>query len=138
MIMPLVVLKATAFSVAFNAPCNPNTANPERGFFSFPHWWKYINTGRGDALGGCTPHLDFSNGPMPILKIGLAIIDMLLYLGGIAAVITIIIAGIGYIMAAGAPDKITSARKRIQNGLIGLLIVVIASAVVSFIGKTLT
>ncbi len=138
MILPLTMLKEATLSVAFNAPCNPNTANPDNGFFNFPPWWKYINTGRGDALGGCTPYLDFSNGPLPLLKIGLAIIDMLLYLGGIIAVAAIIIAGISYITAAGAPDKITSARKRIQNAIIGLIIVVIASAVVSFIGGTLT
>lgn len=137
----LAFIKALDFAVAFGAKCNPNAPGNGGSFFGFPTWYKYFNTqndGRGDALGGCTPHIDFSNGPMPALKIGLAMIDILLFLGGIAAVITIIIAGISYIMAAGAPDKITSARRRIQNGLIGLAIVVIASATVSFIGNTLT
>jgi type IV secretory pathway VirB2 component (pilin) len=131
----LGVLKLVQFGVAFNEKCNPNKDNPASSFFGFPHWWQYINTGVGDALGGCTPTVNFSNGPSPILAIALAITDMLLYLAGIAAVISIIIAGISYIMAAGAPDKITAARKRIQNSLIGLGIVLVAATTVSFIGN---
>jgi hypothetical protein len=121
---------------AFNDKCDPSKSGGK--FFGFPHWWQYIPNGRIGVLGECTPTVDFSNGPMPLLQIGLAVIDMLLYLAGIVAVVSIIVAGFSYITAAGAPDKITSSRKRIQNSLIGLAIVVIASAIVSFIGNTLT
>ena len=129
-------IKPLSIIAAFNDKCDPTKGASK--FFGFPHWWQYIKTGRVDALGGCTPTVDFSNGPMPLLQIGLAVIDILLYLAGIVAVVSIIIAGISYITAAGSPDQITSARKRIQNALIGLAIVVIASSVVSFIGYTLT
>jgi hypothetical protein len=40
-------------------------------------------------------------------------------------------------MAAGSADKITAARKRIVNSLIGLAIALVAIAVVSFIGNSL-
>jgi hypothetical protein len=102
-------------------------------FFGIPHWWKYLKVQK-DSLGQCTPTFSFPN---DILAVGLAIIDILLRLAGIAAVISIIIAGISYITAAGSTDKITAARKRIQNALIGLAIVLVASAVVSFIGNSL-
>jgi len=75
--------------------------------------------------------------PDGLWSIGLAIIDMLLYVAGIVAVISIIIAGVSYITAAGSSDQITSARKRIVNSLLGLAIVLIASALVSFIGNAI-
>jgi hypothetical protein len=102
-------------------------------FFGFPHWWKYLN-GQIDSLGKCAPVI---HPPGGLWAIALAVIDILLRLAGIAAVISIIIAGISYIGAAGASDKITAARKRIVNSLIGLAIVLIAAAVVSFIGNSL-
>jgi type IV secretory pathway VirB2 component (pilin) len=60
-----------------------------------------------------------------------------LRLAGIVAVISIILAGIGYITAAGNAEKITSSRKRIVNSVLGLAIVFVAAAVVSFIGNSL-
>ena len=102
-------------------------------FFGFPHWWKYLNT-QTDPTGKCVPAFNF---PSDTWAVGLAVIDMLLHLAGIVAVVSIIIAGVSYITAAGAADKITSARKRIVNSLLGLAIVLVASAVVSFIGNSL-
>ncbi|MBX4197635.1 hypothetical protein KW801_03730 [Candidatus Saccharibacteria bacterium] len=104
-----------------------------RSFFGFPHWWKYLS-GQVDPIGKCSPAFSF---PSDTWAVGLAIIDMLLRLAGIVAVVSIIIAGIGYITAAGSADKITSSRKRIVNSLLGLAVVLAASAVVSFIGNSL-
>lgn len=104
-----------------------------RSFFGFPHWWKYL-PGEKDPLGKCAPVFDF---PSDTWAVALAILDMLLRLAGIAAVISIIIAGITYITAAGSTDKITSARKRIINSLLGLAVVLVAAATVSFIGNSL-
>jgi hypothetical protein len=80
------------------------------------------------------PKVDLPGG---LWSIGLAVIDMLLYLAGIVAVISIVIAGISYITAAGSSDQITSARKRIINSLLGLAIVLVATALVSFIGNAI-
>jgi hypothetical protein len=126
--------KLNILSVAFGVSCDPNKANPQSNFFSFPHWWKYVNTGSGDALGNCTPSVKIPDGLLPI---GLAVIDMLLYFAGIAAVISIIIAGVSYITAAGSSDKITAARKRIINSLLGLAVALVAITVVSFLGNSL-
>jgi|GEM_PF-557785 len=127
------VLAATGFNTA----CDPNKSGNGGSFFGFPHWWKYIHSGTRDALGGCNPTVQFSGGASGILAIALAVLDMLLYLAGIAAVISIVVAGVSYITSIGAPDKITAARKRIQNALIGLAIVFVASALVTFIGNRL-
>ena len=119
---------------AFNiGPCNPNKAN-HGSFFGFPPWWKYIKTGNYDGLGGCTPTVSFPGG---VWSIAFAVIDMLLYLAGIVAVISIVIAGVSYITAAGNAENITGARKRIINSLLGLAVVLVATAAVSFIGNTI-
>lgn len=129
--LQIALLKLTTLAVFDTGSCDPTKAN-NHSFFGFPPWWKYIHTGNFDGLGGCTPSIVFPTG---VWAIAFAVIDMLLYLAGIVAVVSIIIAGISYITAAGNAESITKARKRIVNSLIGLAIVIIASAVVSFIGN---
>jgi hypothetical protein len=115
------------------AATNLNCPGYNNSFFGFPHWWRYLDIQK-DALGKCAPVVHMPGG---LWAIGLAVIDILLRLAGIAAVLSIIIAGISYIGAAGSSDKITAARKRIVNSLIGLAIVLAASGIVSFIGNRL-
>lgn len=112
--------------------CDPRKDNTNWDFFGFPHWWDYISTGEKDAFGKCVPKVNFPEG---LWAIGLAVVDILLTLAGIIAVVMIIIAGINYITSMGNPEKGVSARKKITNSLIGLGIVLLAGAVVSFIGK---
>lgn len=123
---------------AFNSgrPCNDRlaTENANNGFLGFPHWWKYIKNGETDALGNCNPKVKF---PDDLLAIGFAIIDMLLYAAGIAAIIFIIVGAVTYMTASGNGEKAAAARKRILNAIIGLIIVLLAVAVVSFIGQKL-
>jgi hypothetical protein len=125
----LALLAPFFFAANVGAKCTPKSGS----FFGLPHWWEYLPT-KIDDLGQCSPVFNF---PGDIWAVGLAVTDMLLRVAGIVAVISIVIAGISYITAAGSADKITSARRRIVNSLIGLAIVVIASAAVQFIGKSL-
>jgi hypothetical protein len=129
------IFSRLVFFADFNTgqACDPNKVT-QYPFFGFPHWWRYINKGEYDGLGHCVPKVDVPNG---LWQIALAVIDMLLYVAGIVAVISIIIAGITYITAAGSADKITASRKRIVNALLGLAVVLIASALVSFIGNAI-
>jgi hypothetical protein len=99
-------------------------------FFGLPPWWKYIQPQPTPPDCNVTVKL-----PEGLWAIAFAVIDMLLYIAGIVAVISIIIAGIQYITSLGNTDSTTKARKRIQNSLIGLAIVLIAAPIVSFIGN---
>lgn len=128
----LAIPKLLVFFAAVGDRCNLPGAGV-RSFFGFPHWWKYL-TGEMDPVGKCSPAFNF---PSSFLPVGLAVIDMLLRLAGLVAVISIIIAGITYITSAGSVDKATSARKRIVNALVGLAIVFIATALVTFIGNSM-
>ncbi|MBA3757251.1 hypothetical protein H0X09_00065 [Candidatus Saccharibacteria bacterium] len=103
-------------------------------FFGLPRWWKYIKDGERDGLGNCTPKVKF---PDDVWAIAFAIIDMMLYAAGILAVIYIIIAGVAYMTSDGNPEKAASARKRILNAIFGLVIVMMATVVVSFIGRAI-
>ncbi|HET9850410.1 MAG TPA: hypothetical protein VFP35_02185 [Candidatus Saccharimonadales bacterium] len=119
---------------AVGSNCDPNTANSAHHFFGFPTWWEYISTGNKDILGKCVPRVNFPEGAWAI---GLAVLDMLLYLAGIVAVISIIVAGFEYLFTQGNSEKGVSARKRVVNSLIGLAMVLIAGGLVSFIGNKL-
>ncbi len=108
------------------------TCTPAKDLFGIvPVWYKYLKI-QPDVLGQCAPVFSFPN---DIFAIGLAIVDMLLRVAGFVAVISIIVAGIQYIISLGNQEKGTLARKRIQNALIGLAIVFVATAFVSFIGR---
>jgi hypothetical protein len=56
---------------------------------------------------------------------------------GALAVLLIVIAGIRYITAQGDPAKVTQAKNAILYSLIGLVIAVMADAIVSFTLKNL-
>jgi len=110
-----------------------NCTLPSHSFFFIPTWWEYLPTNYNE-IGVCEPTFHF---PADTWAIGLAILDMLLRIGGFLAVISIIIAGVQYITSTGNSDKATAARKRITNSLIGLAIVLFATAIVSFIGNSI-
>lgn len=121
--LPILSLAATA------APVECTLSQTK--FFILPPWWEYL-TGRLDPLGQCAPVFNF---PTDIWAVGLAVLDMLIRLAGFVAVVSIILAGVQFITAAGNTDKITAARRRILNALIGLAIASVATAVVVFIGR---
>lgn len=103
----------------------------KHSFFFLPTWWEYLPEPQ-------PPNCDITfNFPDDLLAVALAIIDMLMRVAGLVAIVSIIIAGVGYIIAAGQVEKTVSARKRIYNALIGLAIVAIASGLVAFIGNSL-
>lgn len=71
------------------------------------------------------------------VKIGLAVIDMLLRAGALVAVAFVIMGGFKYISSQGEPKNIEGAMATIVNAAIGLGIVITATALVAFIGNRL-
>ena len=110
----------------FSATC------PGGEFFGFPKWYRYLD-GQG-AGNQCTPVL---SGLSDIWLIVLAIVEMLLRVAAIAAIIFVLYGGIRFITARGNPEKINSARVAIQDALIGLVIAIVATALVSFVAGRL-
>lgn len=103
----------------------------EGTFFGLPTWYKYLE-GQKEEGGGCVPKITELN---DVWAIVLAIVEILLRIAAIAAVVYVLYGGIRFITAQGNSEKITAARTAVQDALIGLLIAVVAIAVVSFIGN---
>jgi hypothetical protein len=76
------------FAVTPGAPCNLEGSG-KSSFFGIPHWWQYLK-GEYDPLGACTPKFKF---PDDIWALALSFLDILLFVAGIIAVISIIWAG---------------------------------------------
>lgn len=115
---------------AVDPACNKDS------FIFLPHWWEYLNVQPDPkGLGQCAVDFNF---PGDVLPLGLALVDILLRVAGFLAVIAIVIAGIQHLFTGGSPEKAASARRRLFSALLGLLIALLATAVVTFIGKQLT
>lgn len=71
-----------------------------------------------------------SEGALPQAVVN--IINFVIGVGGLVAVIYIVIGGIGYITANGDASKIAKAKNTIIYALIGLLITALAFAIVNF------
>lgn len=101
-------------------------------FFGLPPWNQYINGGACDEPELNTPQELFNAAPL----IGLALLDILLRIAGVAAVFFIIYGGIQYITSQGG-DGVKNGQATIINALVGLIIAMISVAFVSFLGRSL-
>lgn len=107
-----------------------------------PSTSKTTTTSGGTCPGGfsqkgplCIPDNPFENEPGiagkgTIGELATSIISILLYLAGIVSVVMIIIGGYTWMTARGNETQATNGRKTFTNALIGLVIVVMAYAVV--------
>ncbi|MFH1111779.1 MAG: TrbC/VirB2 family protein, partial [Patescibacteria group bacterium] len=66
------------------------------------------------------------------------IINILLGFLGVIAIVIIIIAGFKWMTAAGNEEQISSAKKMLGAGIIGLVIILAAFAIASFVMSNLT
>jgi hypothetical protein len=97
-------------------------------FLGLPKWYKYLD---GEGTGAdCTPVI---NGINDIWLIVMAIIEILLRIVILVAIGFVLYGGIKFITSRGNPDKINSARNTLQDALVGIIIGVVATALVSFI-----
>jgi hypothetical protein len=122
-----MIVFAKLFSFFAASTCNSGS------FFAIPHWWEYIPAKNINPV-DCSitfPKGGIVNGIFPI---GLAVLDIMLYVAGLVAVFAVIYGGISYMTATGNAEKVTSARRAIVNALVGLGIVLVAAQIVSFIG----
>lgn len=112
----------TTFAVA----CTHKTS-----FFGIPTWYKYLGSETDPVSGKCIPKIDsFQQAPL----IGLALIDMLLYVAGIIVVGYVIYGAFLYMTSQGQPDKTSAAKDTILNAVIGMVIVVLGITIVGFVG----
>jgi hypothetical protein len=104
-----------------------------------PTWYKYLEK-ETDSTGKCNVMLsgsDTESKANSALPIGLAILEATLRLAGLVAVAMVFWGGFKYITSQGSPDSAKGARTTIINALIGLVIVIVSTSLVSFIGRSI-
>ena len=108
---------------------------PEHTFFTLPTWYKYLNAnGKMDFVNGhCEIATTFSF-PSDVVLIVLALLDIALRIAGLVAIVFVIYGGIQMVTSQGDPESVKHARKTITNALIGLVIALLATAIVAFVG----
>jgi|GEM_PF-1240477 len=110
------------------APCT--VADRGERLLGLPKWYKYLP---GDDAGGeCTPTVTDVQSTLPI---GIAILEGAIALSGLVAVVMVFIGSFKFITSQGNGEAAAAARKTVINALIGVVIVIVASGVVSFIGN---
>ncbi|MEI6481545.1 MAG: pilin [Candidatus Saccharibacteria bacterium] len=93
-----------------------------------PQWYKYLQLDDN-----CNVNLNFPDDLIQIWKIGLALVEILLRVGGLVAIGFIIYGGFMFVTSQGEPEGIKKAKNTVLNALIGAVITVVASSVVTYI-----
>lgn len=117
------------------------SCNPDKTFFGLPVWYKYINVTSANGTCDFSGFTFFNSShvfqPENIFLILLAVLDDLLVIAGVVAVVFVIYGGIQFILGQGEPERIKKAQGTILNALIGMVIAIIAAALVNFLGTSL-
>lgn len=126
----LFVLMLSALSPVVYAGDTSGCKTGGSSFFGVPTWYQYLEFERTNDR--CSI---INEGTEAVLLVMFGVLDILFYLSGFIAAGYIIWGGLKFILAQGAPDKISSARSTILNAVIGLIIVIVASTAISFLAK---
>lgn len=103
----------------------------KHSLFGIPTWYEYL-----PPKPDCSIDTDVSGGNTAIL-IAMAIIDILLFLAGFLAGFFIIYGGFKYMTSLAEPAKVSAAKTTILNAVVGLVIAILGSSIVSFIAGKL-
>lgn len=118
-------------------------------FLGLPAWFQYLDvqdvTDENGVVNECEivgPLKNDGSGELDTAavayRVSLAVVEILLRIAGLVAVVFVIYGGFRYITSQGDPESTKNARRTIVNALIGLVIAVIASVLVAFLGNYLT
>ena len=144
----LFTVLLTVLALGFIAPVNTYAAcgEYEQGFLSFPTWHRGLPREEvDDGAGGrqCILNIrhqnqgdDMTVGAI-VFTIALNAIDIALRIVSLIAVAFVIMGGFQYITAQGESNKVTAGRQMVTRALIGLVIAILASAIIYFLVRTL-
>lgn len=115
---------------------------PQQTFFSLPTWYKFLDVKYNEVTQRC--EVDFSltaeggvfNGD-GIIQVALAVIDILVRAAALIALVFIIVGGYKYMTAQGSPDGTKQALSTILNAIIGLIVALVASSIIYFVGTSI-
>jgi hypothetical protein len=129
-ILFVVVVMPVGVQAATQSECN---ADKNELTLGLPKWYKYLEVTPENGGGRCSPQVDDFSAVLPV---GLAVLEGLLRFAGIIAVGMIFVGAFKFILSQGNPDSAKGARQTIINALIGLVIVIVSTSLVTFIGSS--
>lgn len=110
------------------------------GNFLLPTWYKYLNTdAECEIVGPLNDPSDLDSGidwAAASGRVAIAVVEILIRISTLVAVGFVMYGGFRYITSQGEPENTKSARQTIQNAIIGLIVTLVATAVVAFITNT--
>lgn len=112
-------------------------------FFTLPTWYKYLDVTYSGTTRKCEINFtltDPNTGAFvykDIVLVGLGIIDILIRIAALVALFFVMYGGIKYTTSQGSPEGTKSAQNTIQNALVGLVVAVVASVFVAFVGTSI-
>lgn len=108
----------------------------QKAFFGLPTWYKYLDAAGKVGVDPVTGRCEISRSLQvaDLSLVALAIVDILLRVAALVAVGYIVWGGIQFIVAQGDANRTTKARQTIINALIGLIIALISTGLVNFVG----
>jgi hypothetical protein len=124
-------------------PTDTAYAGCDDSFLGFPSWCRNLKMDGDGVKAPCTTDVDRNSKEYEklckdkdsltvfIWKIILNISDILFRLAGMIAVGFVMYAGFTYLTSQGQADKISNAKKTLQNALIGLVIAILATAIIN-------
>lgn len=157
--MSLLMIVIGGSSLPAQVHAAADTCNKSSAFLGLPTWYSYLELGEEYAIGTDGKPVLVDGNKVVIDKcailgpagtdgglnlaavvplVGLAVLEIMLRLAGLAGFIFVVYGGFKYITSQGEPDKTKQSRQTITNALIGIVISIIAAAAVSFIANTLT
>lgn len=108
--------------------CDPNA----KFLGVLPTWYKYLSVNSSGGI--CNVVFDPKSGS-DWAFIALAILEILMRIGGMVALGYIIYGGIKYISSQGEPDRTREAQHTVANAIIGLVITILAVPLIGFIAN---
>lgn len=128
-----ILLKSHLIFAALGDPCRP-----KESFFGLPTWYKYLKANRVKGSNNeqvCSPALNNINDIWLILLAG---IEILLRIAILIAIFFVLYGGIKYINSRGNADKVSSAKNTVVDAIIGLIIAIVATSLINFIGRQIS
>lgn len=138
----LLVAVSVGSSLLFARPAKTSALPAEcrDSFLTIPAWYNYLPQDTSPDAEPCSPSLGDGNEEEQVntsLAIGVAVLEGILRASTFVAVIMIFWGSFKFITSEGNPDNATKARQTVINAAVGFAIVLVASQIVAYIGRTL-
>ena len=99
--------------------------------------WTCLDGSHVNDMSSCSEYANVENTDRDLSSTFTTVVNVIIAIVGFLAVIMIIIGGITYTTSAGDAGKVKKAKDTIMYGIIGLIVAILAFAIVNFVLKNL-